>query len=375
MAKSIKTRKRIAIIGASYLQLPLILKAKDMGYETHVFAWKANDVGETAADFFYPISIVEKEEILRVCRELQVDGICSIASDLAMIAVNYVANDLGLQGNSIEATNRSTNKHEMRLAFEQGGDPSLNSMIVDEKTDLIDLPIKYPVVVKPTDRSGSRGIRKLEDARGLEEAIQKALEESFEKKALIEEYAEGEEYSVEGLSYRGEHHILAITQKHTTGGPNYIETGHVQPAEIGEGLKDKIEKTVIHALGSLGIENGASHSEIKIDSRETIRIIEIGGRMGGDCIGSDLVRLTTGVDYVKAVIQVACGEEPDLTSHHKGIKAEVRYIFNREDIEELDRIKKNDPEQLIKIVDYHPERIGHITDSSNRAGCYIIRKR
>ena len=83
--------KHLAIIGASYLQLPLIEKAKEMGYTTHVFAWKANDVGEAAADHFYPISIVEKELILKKCREIRICGICSIASDLAAITVNYIA--------------------------------------------------------------------------------------------------------------------------------------------------------------------------------------------------------------------------------------------------------------------------------------------
>ena len=88
--------KKLAIIGASYLQNPLILKAKAMGLETHVFAWAAGDVGEATADHFYPISIVEKEQILEQCRRIGIDGVCTIASDLAAITVNYVANGLGL---------------------------------------------------------------------------------------------------------------------------------------------------------------------------------------------------------------------------------------------------------------------------------------
>ena len=80
--------KKLAIIGASYLQEPLIQKAKSMGIETHVFAWAANDVGEKSADYFYPISIVEKDEILHKCREIGIDGVCSIASDLAAIKLN-----------------------------------------------------------------------------------------------------------------------------------------------------------------------------------------------------------------------------------------------------------------------------------------------
>ena len=94
--------KKLAIIGASYLQQPLIEKAKSLGIETHVFAWKCGDIGEEIADVFYPISIVEKEEILAKCREIGIDGVCSIASDLAAITVNYVASEMGLAGNTIK---------------------------------------------------------------------------------------------------------------------------------------------------------------------------------------------------------------------------------------------------------------------------------
>ena len=109
--------KRLAIIGASYLQLPLIEKARFMGYETHVFAWAADDVGEKAADYFYPISIVEKEQILEKCQAIGICGICSIASDLASVTVNYVANAMRLCGNSMECTMKSNNKYLMRQAF------------------------------------------------------------------------------------------------------------------------------------------------------------------------------------------------------------------------------------------------------------------
>ena len=122
----------LAIIGASYLQLPLIEKAKQMGFTTHVFAWAANDVGEAVADHFYPISITEVDEITEKCREIGICGICSIATDLGNYAVNYVANKLGLPGNSMECTKMSTNKHLMREAFAANGDPSPKSILVDE---------------------------------------------------------------------------------------------------------------------------------------------------------------------------------------------------------------------------------------------------
>ena len=204
--------KNIAIIGASYHQLPLIKRAKELGYCTHVFAWAAGDVGEKEADFFYPISIVEKDAILAKCKEIGIDGICSIASDLAVVTVNYVANELGLVANSMESTEKSTNKHFMRRAFEQNGDPSPRSILLDENSDLRRLSITFPAIIKPTDRSGSRGIFKVEKYEEIEDAVKKAIEQSLEKKALIEEFAEGDEYSVEYISYKGNHKFLALTK-------------------------------------------------------------------------------------------------------------------------------------------------------------------
>ena len=102
------------------------------------------------------------------------------------------------------------------------------------------MALTYPLIVKPTDRSGSRGVTKIEGPDGLEAAIHKALEDSFEKKVMIEEFVEGKEYSVECISYEGIHVFLALTEKRTTGAPNFIEKGHLQPAEVTPALRNQI---------------------------------------------------------------------------------------------------------------------------------------
>ena len=204
--------KKLAIIGASYLQAPLIQKAKALGCETHVFAWAAEDVGEKLADHFYPISIVEKDAILDKCRQIGIDGICTIASDLAAITVNYVAEKMGLPGNGMRCCEKSTNKHKMRQAFAAAGDPSPKSVLIGPETNLSVLEgMQYPLIVKPTDRPGSRGITEVQRPAGLQAAIARAREQSFEKMALVEEFATGREYSVECISYQGCHHLLQIT--------------------------------------------------------------------------------------------------------------------------------------------------------------------
>ncbi len=366
----------IAILGASYFQLPLIEKAHEMGYITHVFAWARNDVGEQAADFFYPISITEKERILEQCRKIGICGICSIASDVAVNTVNYVANELGLVGNTYYCSNCSTNKFLMRSIFKEKGDPSVSYYyLVSSHADISNYSIKYPVIVKPTDRSGSRGVCRVDNEERIVEAVNRAISESFEKKAIIEEYIEGDEYSVEGISYRGNHKILAITKKITTDAPFYIEKGQIEPAPLDELIRKKIIQITAHALDSLDVKNGASHTEIRINSNERITIMEVASRMGGDCIGSDLVRFTTGIDYVKAVIDIACGKEPDLSSTGDVFDAEVRFVLTNDDLIEFNRIRTDEPDRLLRVVDdKHLDLIGKVTDSSNRAACYIVKR-
>lgn len=366
--------KKIVIIGANSFQNPLILKAKEMGYETHVFAWQDGSIGERTADYFYPISIVEKDEILEKCREIQPDAVVTIASDLANITVQYVASRLGLPSNSDENILISTNKYAMRQAFMDNGVASPKFAKVSEETDLAEATAQmtYPVIVKPTDRSGSRGITKVNQFDEIPAAVKAAIENSFEKCAIIEEFIDGEEYSCECVSYAGEHHVLAVTKKYTTGYPHFIETGHMEPAPISKELRYKVAAEIPKALDALQIQNGASHSEFKITDEGEVRIIEIGSRMGGDCIGSHLVHLSTGYDFVKMVIQTALGEEPTLIPEHGPKYAGIRFIFNKEDLKVYEDVQKKQP----KLINYvsEIEEVGEheVVDSSTRFGYFII---
>jgi biotin carboxylase len=365
-------KKKLAIIGAALFQEPAIIKAKEMGLETHVFAWATGDRGEELADYFYPVSIRERDEILRICREIGIDGIVSIASDLAMETVNYVAAEMGLPGNSLEATRISTNKHWMRKAFEENGDPSPRSIMVDMATDPSKIDLEFPLIVKPTDRSGSRGVHKVYNVRKLRDAVFKAREYSFEKKVVVEEFVEGDEYSIEYISYQGQHWFLSATQKLTTGAPYFIETGHREPAPLSDEVIEKIKAISEHALDTLQLREGAAHIELKVNG-DDIKLIEIGGRMGGDFIGSDLVYLSTGYDFVKAVIEVALGVQPEIPDIRERHLAGVDFIFNEEDAAAFEQFKKDfDGTILRSHVD--SDFSESVTDSSNRHGYYIWKR-
>ncbi|OLU37526.1 ATP-grasp domain-containing protein [Ileibacterium valens] len=366
-------KKKIAIIGASYLQEPLIQKAKNIGLETHVFAWEVGDPGETLADYFYPISIIEKEQITEICNNLKIDGICTIASDLAVKTVNYVANRLGLPGNSLESTQLSTDKVRMREIFNKNSDPSCKSRVVfpeDNPLNKIEATHSWPLIIKPSDRSGSRGIYLANTESEIIEGVNAARQESFNQVVLIEDYVLGDEYSVEYISQNGKHHFLTATKKLTTGAPHFIEKGHIQPSGLSVQMIEKVKKVVEHALNSLDIKQGASHTEIKI-YKDDITIIEIGARMGGDCIGSHLVPLTTGYDYCRMVIECALNWPISMDIHEHHQSAEVHFIM---DDKELLNFKKTlQVENNVTAIPYlRSSQHEEVKDSSTRLGCYII---
>lgn len=361
--------KKIVIIGANDFQKPLIQKAKEMGYETHVFAWREGAAGAEDADFFYEISITEKDQILDICRKIQPDAVATIGSDLANITVQYLAEELGLPGNSRECIRNSTNKASMRLAFQEAGIPVpfFKTVEAGEKYS----PQSYPVIVKPTDRSGSRAITKVYKEEDLADAVMNAVSQSFEKKAIIEEYIEGAEYSVETISYNGCHTCLAVTKKYTTGSPNYIEVAHIQPAPLTEEMENRVKKLVFRALDALGVVCGAAHSELRISKKGEIRIIEIGSRMGGDCIGSDLVPLSTGQDFVRMVVDTASGNPPVLKEEDRHVAA-IRFLMNENDEKLLAELKEKHPDKLRKVVIEGEAKKADIVDSGSRPGFFIL---
>ncbi|MBU5481055.1 pyridoxal-phosphate dependent enzyme [Blautia sp. MSJ-19] len=361
--------KKIVIIGANDFQRPLIQKAHNMGYETHVFAWREGATGAEDADHFYEISITEKEEILEICRKIRPDAVATIGSDLANITVQFLAEKLGLPGNSSSCIYHSTNKYAMREAFRNAGIPVPFFQCVSEGEQVT--PPSYPVIVKPTDRSGSRAITKVNDPGELAEAITLATAQSFEKKAIVEEYISGAEYSVETISFEGKHTCLAITKKFTTGSPHYIEVAHLQPAPLSEDMKKKVEETVFRALDALEVRYGAGHSELRIDRNGQIRIIEIGSRMGGDCIGSDLVPLSTGQDFVGMVVDTAAGKAPVFCEAVPHVSA-IRFLMNENDEKLLAYLQENHPDKIRKTVIEHGVKDAHIVDSGSRPGFFIL---
>lgn len=364
--------KKLIIIGANNFQMPLIKTAKQLGLETHVFSWEKGAVGREFADQFYPISVIEKELILKESRKINPDGILSIGSDLATVTVNYIADQLGLIGNSMECTRVTSDKYAMRECLSRGGlpcPPFTQSATVKEALDACG---GFPLIVKPIDRSGSRGVTKVSKEEELEPAINRARSLSFTYQHIAEKFISGREYSVEMISWKGAHHFLQITEKETSGEPYFVEKAHHQPASLPVFLRKKVILVVKQALTCLGIEFGASHSEILLTDENDVFIVEIGARMGGDYIGSHLVKLSNGYDFLRGVIDIALGQFNGIIND-RAMHSGIQYIFARPG--KLSRIINNASQHSEIVFSEVYYRIGDNTrdvrESNDRAACYL----
>lgn len=367
-------KQKLAVIGASYLQLPLVRKAQEMGLEVHCFAWADGAVCKDVADYFYPIDVKEKELILEVCQRVGINGITTIAADLPVPTINYVASRMGLISNPDEYSATTTNKFLMRQCFMENEVPSPKFSLVKADGNFDNIRgFEFPLIVKPTDRSGSKGVEKVLDPVQLDTAVKRAQDVSFKKEAIIEEFVTGREISVESISFEGKHYILQITDKVTTGAPYFVELEHHQPSSLPADIQKQVKEIVLKALDALHVKYGASHSELKITENGDIKVIEIGARMGGDFIGSDLVRLSTGYDFLKGVIEVAMGsfEEPMLTEHkHSGVyflckETEMlkTIIENYKNFTEIVQAEITDDE--LRSIECSGDRSGYLIYQSN----------
>lgn len=306
--------KKLMIIGASVLQLPAILKAKEMGLHVAVVDYNPQAIGIQYADKYYNASTMDEKAVVAAAEDYQPDGIMTLATDMPMRGVAKASEKLHLHSISYETAVKATDKYEMIKAFKEHGVPSPWYYVVDTFEELKDLKgkISYPCIIKPTDNAGSHGVAKVESFEALLDNYEYSRSCSRHGKVIIEEYLDGSEVSVEVMVVNGKVNILQITDKITTGAPHFVEMGHTQPSRLPNETQEDIRRVATAACLAVGIDKGPAHVEMKVTNRGAV-MIELGARMGGDNITTHLVPLSTGIDMVGSTIKVAMGEEPDIT--------------------------------------------------------------
>ena len=367
--------KKLLIIGASILQLPAIKKAKDMGLYVAVADFNPKAIGIQYADKFYNASTIDINAICDVAKDFQPDGIMTLATDMPMRSIAAATSLLGLPGISMDTAIKSTDKGEMIKAFKEHGVESPWFYII-ENLDMLNglLPnLTYPCILKPTDNAGSRGVMLVKSVGELTEAYQYSVSQSRGGLVILEEYMTGPEVSVEVMVVDGEPHVLQVTDKLTTGAPYFVEMGHSQPSMLPIEDVERIRDLACRAVRSVGINCGPAHVEIKLTPTGP-KMVELGARMGGDCITTHLVPLSTGIDMIKATIDVSLGLAPEITpSLHKGsairfFDAPCGFIFEIAGVEDAANI---DGVKEISFTKNVGDEVTEIHSSIDRCGFVI----
>ena len=367
--------KKLLIIGASILQLPAIKKAKELGYYVGVADYDPNAVGIKFADEYFNVSTIDIDGVTRVAENFKPDGIMTLATDMPMRSVSEASKKCGLPGITMDTAIKATDKGEMIKAFEKNGVEHPWYFIAQDETEFetIKEKVSFPCIMKPTDSSGSRGVVLVNSVYELENEYSYTKDNSRGGGVIIEEYMTGSEVSVEIMTLNGEPYVLQVTDKLTTGAPHFVEMGHSQPSRLGKENVDKIKDLACRAVKAVGIDNGPAHVEIMLTPNGP-KMVELGARMGGDCITTHLVPLSTGIDMVKATIKTACGEIPNIAKKHDKGSA-IRY-FNVpcgviKSIDGIEQALKTEGVIEISMVKKVGDATCEIGSSTDRAGFVI----
>ena len=367
--------KKILIIGAGVLQLPAIQKAKGLGLQVAVVDMDCNAPGILYADCYFEVSTNDVANILSVAEIFRPDAVMTLATDMPMRSVAAVAEKFGLHAISPDVAVRATDKIEMIRCFETYKIPHPWFEVITSEKELDTLLVKHlpPFIMKPNDASGSRGVILVDDIQEVRGAFLYSKSISKSGFVLIEEYMQGPEVSVEVMTIKGQTTVLAVTDKLTTGAPFFVEMGHSQPSVLSNEIIEKVKDIAIKAVQAIGIDNSPSHVEI-IVTEDGPKLVEIGARLGGDCITTYLIPLSIGVDMVTACILLALGQEPDiLPKYQKG--AAIRYVKCKkgilQDIIGLDKAMSDPNIKHIEIVKKVEDKIIPVHSSGDRVG-YVI---
>ncbi|NOT83800.1 MAG: ATP-grasp domain-containing protein [Methylococcaceae bacterium] len=297
---------KLMILGASAAQLPIIFKAVALGYYVITVDNQPDNVGHQFSQQCVDCSTVDRDGVLKFAQTLAIDGIVTFASDVATVAVAYVAEQMGLPGCKTRNAQTMSNKANFR-AFQQAHHLNRPNFFISER--IAELATKHttlipPLIFKPVDTSGSRGITKVNDLNIENCAEAFAYAQSFSRSGMvsIEEFIEGVDVSGDGFLVNGE--LCAIvTEKFKRG---FIPTGHSLPSKLTVADQLRVSAEVAKTCQELNYRDGPLDFDVKISDKRVI-VIELSPRLGGNGI-PELIRRGTGFDLIDMTIQYALGK-------------------------------------------------------------------
>ena len=373
------------MLGAGPLQVPAILKLKELGYFLILCDYNPNALGMKFADIPLIISTVDKEAVLLWASQNKPDFVMTSTTDAPMRTVAYVCEKLGLPcGNSYEDSICATVKSEMRDRLKKFGVPIPRYYKCESLDEFISAVRSFDreCIIKPSDSAASRGVELIKSCLSdTDLTLKYNLCKSCARNGIVmvEEFMRGDEVSVECFIVNGRVNILAITDKLVTPLPYFVEIGHSEQSLLPEEIKSKIINVTRRAIGAIGIKNGVSHTEIKV-TEEGPKIVELAARLGGDYIASRLVPLSTGIDMVGNSVLQSLGESVDIApKFNKG--SAIRFIYGNpgvlknlyadEKLKELKGVREvefySKPGDKVNALHSSNDRLGHVIVQADTA--------
>lgn len=362
---------KVMILGAGILQYFLIKKVNDLGYISIVVDANPEAVGFRIADCYKVIDIKNKKQCLEYAQEMKIDAIITGATDYSVLTVSYIAKKMGLNAIDYDVAKTIKNKYETQKVLYNKGIINKNIYQIQDIEELKEknLSIEYPVIVKPVDGSGSRGINKIVSHKDLEKSVKLALEKSLTKKCIIEPFITGEEYGVESFVYNNRIINLIVMKKDMTSPPYYAELGH--NVSFDKSINKKIISKVNRIIKALEIDFGSINMDL-IVNKDDVYMVDIGARMGGNLIGSHIIPLSTGVDYMKMIIDASLGKEIDYEPIFEKAISSKLITLKEGEVSSIDRNKIKEVESVFKLILPSKGEKTHLY-STNLDGCgYVI---
>lgn len=364
----------ILIFGVGELQRSIISRAKDKGLFVVGIDPNENASARLLVDAFEIVDGQDYEKTLFIAQKYNIKGIITAATDKPLVMMARVAEKLNLNFFSKNTAIVSTDKFLMKQAFENGKIPCAKGMLVGTIADV--KHFNFPLILKPRDNSGSRGVILCDNVNVLKNALEEAKQYTKKETVLIEEFIDGKEYSIESVHWKGKTKVIQFTEKQVTPFPYNVETGHIQPADISEFDKKKIERLIDQIACVLKFDNCVSHTELKINERG-IFVIETSPRLGGDYITSHLVPLSTGINVEDILIDISLGHEFDIEVIKQVYAkcAAVKFITLPQGV--VQKIDKHESLNCSGVIKYsmtlhEGERVPRLVNSLSRYGEIIF---
>lgn len=325
----------VFILGAGVMQIPAIESARELGWYSVVADGNPRAAGASLADRFLHVDLKDLSGLEAAARAVRaergLDAVFTAGTDFSA-SVAWVASRLGLPGIPHEVALAASDKPRMRAVFEAAGVPSPRFLAVmdgqDPSVAAEGAGLPLPLVVKPADSMGARGCRLARSRRDLEEAVHDALPHSRSGRAIVEEYMDGPEFSIDAIVVDGEIRIRGFADRHIFFAPYFVELGHTMPSAFGREIRDEVLRVFAAGVRALGITRGAAKGDMKwCPSREGAMVGEIAARLSGGYMSGWTYPYASGIEVTREGLLVAAGIHPGAAPADRGwVSAERAFI-------------------------------------------------